>query len=353
MGEKQRGFTLIEILVATGLLGILIFLAMGAIAPLLALRKQLDAGAGLHLVSTYLRECISNDIPWQATVSDPANKSLACLREKKPCEDGQTGPIRLKVSAGENCMAPYDTMAPSTTGFRIDGTVCEGFKPTSGNDACPLRMDVSWTARCPLGEKRCINPLIMVKGQMIYRPAKVDEKIALNPERFQIMALRGRADGNRHFTLYETQEKGVPGGTCFNTGVYRKFVAAQTDDPGGYVRQVAADGRILLEPGTYECQISAPAHLVGPHRAMLFNLTRKKMLLLGTSEFAPNHMGFTPSRSEVTGMFTLAEPTQVAVMHFCGTLPADSGLKSQTLGVPTGLGTELYAVMRCNVIGEI
>lgn len=356
---KNRGFTLVEMLIAVAIGTVVLLAAVSIVNPLMQMKGHIDKSAGLHMISTYMRECVSNDEAWTNTVQDTANTSMECLRNPSMrCRNRAGGYFRLRgtlLAPGggpSDCMTNTNTLPTSTLGFMDDGRTCDTFNASIGNDNCPYKFNMYWEARCPSNEAECFNPMVAVIGQMVYEPVNRANRNnpGLNLNRYSIYALRGRADQNRYFVLAETQPQNTPGGICSAGGAYRRFSTTARIDPGSYVREVTADGRILLDPGVYHCRISSPAYMVGNHKALLVNANTREPILLGSNEYAPGFWGFTQTRSEIVGAFVLNVPTYVAVMHMCSALPMDTALHPQTMGVPMNLGLEVYSTMECAVL---
>lgn len=360
--DRAKGFSLIEVTVGLAILSVIIFMAASIVTPLMNLRNHVDSVSGLHMASAYLRECIKNDQAWLATVMDPANDSMRCLRDHTLCNPAAIVPpasyIKMKASldADDNCLPGFDTKpsASNTSGLNKAGEPCTGFS-SAGNDQCPFRYNVYWTATCPNGETRCLNPVIRVNADMVTGTTDTRNSKAMDLNRYAVRAVRGRGDMARQFVLYESTPPGmVPGnGRCSPGGVYRSFQFGNKVDPGNYVRKVnSTTGAILLEPGIYSCQISVPSYLAGSHAARLVDFKTRRVLLLGTSEFSPDFRGYTQTRSMIYGSFTLTSPTNVAVAHYCHSTPFDPTVNKFTLGRPMVMGLEIYSIMQCSVLSR-
>lgn len=360
--NSAKGFSLIEVTVGVAILSIIIFMAASVVSPLMKLRNHVDSVAGLNMASAFLRECIKNDQAWLATVMDPANDSMRCLREHTACDPVAIVPpasyIKMKASVDpdDNCLPSFDTKptALNTTGLNKAGEPCTGFSST-GNDQCPFRYNVYWTATCANGETRCVNPVIRVNADMVTGTNDNRNRATMDLNRYAIRAVRGRADVTRQFTLYETTPAGTyPGnGLCKPSGIYRRFQFGNKIDPGNYVRGATpTSGAILLEPGIYSCQISVPAYLAGSHMARLVDFKTKRVLINGTSEYSPDIRGFTQTRSMIYGSFTLTSPTNVAVAQYCNSRTIDPVASHLAMGRPMNLGIEIFSIMQCTVLSR-
>ncbi|MGE0633309.1 MAG: hypothetical protein AB7O96_12930 [Pseudobdellovibrionaceae bacterium] len=83
-----------------------------------------------------------------------------------------------------------DSQNPSA-GFRFDGTACTGFTP-SGNDRCPLRMNVQWKPSCEnaVHPGNCQNPEEVVSLTFVYAPRSAQYKFPLNPANYNYTSER-------------------------------------------------------------------------------------------------------------------------------------------------------------------
>lgn len=367
--KSNSGYSLVEVMVAAAIGIIVLGAAMAMVQPMLRLKNQLDTNSGLYTATMYMRDCISNDDAWKNTV---ILNGIACLMPNatnSPCTSGAGNEISLMgadlpgvaaTTSAPFCLANYDTAASATsnTGFTKEGTVCTGFSAT-GNDQCPYRMNLVWYALCPFpGDTTCTNPLVTIRGDMVYSPGPVGkanpQSTQVNLGKYQINVVRGRADQNRFFSIAETRASGTAAGTCAANGtVARNFKPAVVNDPGGYVHNSATlSDTIVLEAGTYDCQISVPGYAVGSFRAFLTNKSSGAILLVGSSEYSPAVYGNVAARSMISGTFTLNSPkNELQVAEWCSSLPFDP---TNTLGVPASMpsSVEVYTTMHCNVLAQ-
>jgi hypothetical protein len=356
----ERGLTVINLIfIITGLLALTVIILLIA-RPIFVLRQQAAPINGLHLISAYMRSCVLRTSSWSATVADPENKSLQCLRDGSDCNIKTIQPpfsyLKLKASAAPKdlCFQNYNTMpGTSTDGFTEAGTSCTGFSD-QGNAACPYRFNVYWQAECPDGAQVCKNPVVRVNGDLVRGSrdpqAQTDKEVA----RFALRTVRGRSDRTRYFTLAEV----VPAGKtaffapCNLQGNLRLF--NRGFDSGGYV-EFQKNGTIEFAPGTYSCRISVPGYRVGNFKTLLLDMTKPPgtPVLMGTSEYSALNGGYAQTRSEIVGTFKLRAKTQLAVVQICS---ASSGPQSESLnsmGVPMNIGkdfAEIYSTMECRVL---
>ena len=85
-------------------------------------------------------------------------------------------------------------------------------------------------------------------------------------------------------------------------------------------------GNVALQPGTYQCRISAPAYRVDEHQIRL-RVVNGATLLYGTSEFSDDTLSpGVQSRSQIDGQFTLAATTTLTVQHSTALVKTLNGL---------------------------
>ena len=129
-------------------------------------------------------------------------------------------------------------------------------------------------------------------------------------------------------------------GGGFTSGAWRTRDINTEDSDGGSHCAIAAN-QITLQPGTYVCNMSAPALLVDQHKIRLQNITDGVTELLGTSEYADSTgLAVDQTRSLLFGRFILAAAKVLEVQHRCVTTRAGNGF-----GVAANLGVnEVYTV---------
>lgn len=366
--RRQNGFSLVEVLVAIGIISVILLVASGVMQSMTELKTRVAKVAGLFGVPTEIRECINDEESWRATIADPANPSMACLRNRRPCNPATiaAGPNYIKVMRSVlvngtrtaiPCVPGYTTLpGVDTSGFTKDGAVCTGFA-TAGNDQCPFRYNVRWSATCAGGQATCMNPVIRINGNMNVGTADTRNGVTAALRRYAMSAVRGRADTVRYFTLEERRPTGqiVDTGFCNMTGAHRKFT--NLFDPGGFVIGFdPAQGTFTLIPGNYACRISVPVNLGRLHKSTLVNVSTGSTLLNGTSEYAPDFSGYVQTRSEIRGILTFRNPATLAVRTYCrGNGPSDPAFRDKMLGMPASQPghEELYSVIQCTALAQV
>ncbi len=125
------------------------------------------------------------------------------------------------------------------------------------------------------------------------------------------------------------------GGTATTGSWETRTLNTEVSDVYG-IASLAAN-QVTLQPGTYNCKISAPSYLTGRNQAKLYNATDASDILLGTSEFQND--GATINRSFVEGRFQLTAAKALEVRHRVATTRATDGY-----GIAQAWGTNVYTV---------
>ena len=176
--RMSRGFGIYEVIIAVGV-GSVLMLSIGKVITD-SLASQNRALTFIHLTSMSrdMMRALSYDQGWANTIeagstggSHVAGK-LQCLKGGTPCTaDGTAAgaPISQQTFAlfdtSNNLV--FDATNPNN-GLDRHGALCNTFSE-SGNDACPFRYDLKWTALCAPGN--CVRPQIKVSANLLYRPA--------------------------------------------------------------------------------------------------------------------------------------------------------------------------------------
>jgi hypothetical protein len=141
-----------------------------------------------------------------------------------------------------------------------------------------------------------------------------------------------------HAKVWEEAEAGRAGGSFIN-GAWQVRALNKIEVQASSGITLTTANRVVLPPGTYRFQISAPARRVGSHQARLQNVTADKTLALGTSEYAGAADAGSQTRSCISGRFILDAVTEIEIQHRCSSPYANIGF-----GEPTGWGPEIYTV---------
>ncbi|MGZ3721569.1 MAG: hypothetical protein ACXVA9_01480 [Bdellovibrionales bacterium] len=159
-------------------------------------QTQTDGATLGHVAS--LREDLlrtaNSEMSWPVTInkgsaggSNPLSK-MDCLGNGNPCTtDGTPNgpPIVDQVFALFNSDGRLIFDATNlSNGMDIRGQPCNSFS-MAGNDSCPFRFDLKWSANCTVGN--CVFPQIKMKATLYFKP--LSTAMPLNTSRLSIMDL--------------------------------------------------------------------------------------------------------------------------------------------------------------------
>ena len=165
--KNKEGVTLVEIMVALGLTGVIGLLAF---YPMLRV-AELQLGSDMHSwLETYhweLMSALTNEDSWNLIKTNNAAE-LACIIDNTDCtaKKATRDSNRLKIySTGNNI--PINDSSVLTSGFTYGGKPCNEFT-YNGNDKCPFRVVVVWEPLCINGA--CLSPDIRFYVSFKYAP---------------------------------------------------------------------------------------------------------------------------------------------------------------------------------------
>lgn len=233
--SSNVGMTLVEVMVAIGISGIVLTAIMSLSNLSLKQQYQSNLTFQADLFRKNLVLLINNSDAWKNTIAATANSApytvggtpytapptssatdppgLNCLiGSGSPCtnngKDLTASPAGTAISGmkilqilDNKGVLFYDTTS-NTKGLSPQGTACNGFvapsippaPPTPGNDNCPLRFDISWTAVCGTS---CVNPQVQIHIQAVYNPATSSRTVAFNPANYSATFFQsGSASGS-------------------------------------------------------------------------------------------------------------------------------------------------------------
>lgn len=245
--RNKKGFSLIGILVATCLLGIVLSGTLGVTQISLKQQSQSNITFMADQIRRNLTQHIQNGSAWQNTVNDSANTNLACLQSSTSCT-GMGGAFRLRDASNH---IVYDPLTPSN-GFTAAGSLCTTFS-TGGNDACPLRMELSWQPVC---SGTCVSPQVKIIGTITYAPQSPEKKIAFNSSNYG----------------FEVMQRASPSViTCYrsylNTPPAANVITFTAGDCGGTLPESGHVGFPTLVAsggGTFNFEVYQPGEPSGP-----------------------------------------------------------------------------------------
>lgn len=139
-----------------------------------------------QLASTIQAE-LADDSAWEQTLNldqklypgRPNFENFRCLREHTDCR-GKGGSFLFVDRRASPQRWTSDPLDPGR-GLNLTGQVCRHFPSSYGeNDYCPVRVDLSWTPRCP-SAGICIDPEIVVNGVLKVTMRYAAGFLPLNP----------------------------------------------------------------------------------------------------------------------------------------------------------------------------
>jgi len=263
-------------------------------------------------------------------MTNPANKALACIPSLGSCEPSQASGILLAdATPGSTCLG----LSQSEQGLTDSGHPCQ--KGTAG---CDLREKIAAHLECAPGFTKCGSPTVVIEVQVFEGESLLRAQTYSQP-----------AYPERRFVINQRLPMGQPGGACESGWAARKLnnIVMETADAVQALK--VQSGSILLGAGSYDCEISARAFRVGRHQAVLFDVTKRALLLLGSSERSPDSPSSAQTTSRGFGHFELKGNTVVTLFHYCEKEPVDAKVKPQALGAPAGKFPEVYAELNCVV----
>ncbi len=207
LAPKSTGQSLLSIM---GLFALLGGLMVGILNFTKILTKQRLQSTGTFQADVTRRNLLSvlnNSKAWNQTIALASNNrtsgsALDCLKDKTPCTTNGTDlsgggvaisdyPIHVVSDAAGQTY--YDTTS-SSRGFTMEGAPCTSFvaPPAAGNDSCPLRFNVKWSAVCA---GSCVNPQVKLSIEPIYNPGtNSSRKIAFNASNYGANVMRESAN---------------------------------------------------------------------------------------------------------------------------------------------------------------
>jgi prepilin-type N-terminal cleavage/methylation domain-containing protein len=192
LGKVNGGFTLIEVMMVMGI-GTVLILVIATIMKNSAV-SEMEAMTFAQL-ATLRRDLFvqaESDVAWVNTVragsaagARPASK-MDCLLNGNPCTvDGSPGGVPIT----DQPFALYDNSnnlvldgTSATIGLTTQASACNSFSQATGDDQCPFRFDLKWSAVCTPGA--CTYPLLKISGTLQYKPKS--SKLSFNTANYSL-----------------------------------------------------------------------------------------------------------------------------------------------------------------------
>jgi type II secretory pathway pseudopilin PulG len=281
--KNEKGMSLIEVLVAAGLM---IIVASGLVGIVTSMNKEQNNQtriSALRELKTRFQFLLSDQNSWNQTLASNAtagNALAVCIKNKTTCSSA--GISDLVIRDANNAVffdpPPFGTAVPAagSNGFTDKGAPCTAFNGTTGNDLCPITYKVVWEPICPLSGA-CINPLIRVTVRTMYKPSATaqvtsfslgnttgaagwtDDSNPANTGKYDVVIKRSASSISKAFS-YQIISGALGGGSCNVTPAVttRGAVAplwTVSSDPFGLATVSA--GVFTIKAGTYSCKLTA------------------------------------------------------------------------------------------------
>jgi hypothetical protein len=185
--KNQKGFTIIQTLIFLIVFSISSFFMTEVLKSLWFSNKIAKASVTFQQIQMIANGNLANYEAWQKIIS--INPSMACLATGT-CTHGTSSRIQVVSSiydpadAQFNNVAVYNIAAEPTRGYDLDGLPCNTYSDT-GNDACPIRVGVTWTVSCPTGG--CNRPINLISLTFEYTPANQLKMPVINVANYSVI----------------------------------------------------------------------------------------------------------------------------------------------------------------------
>jgi len=251
----DSGFSLLEIMVAMGILAVASYFLISLLQTSLKGSTQNNVTVQAEMIKRNLVNNFTNDPSWINTVN--SNPSLACLLPLyagtpggSTCAPGSISNIVVMDGAG----LFYDSTVSANNGFDANGVMCPGgFNSAAGNDKCPFRVDITVNLICPAGG--CGDPQIRIIGKMTYNPANpAFKKVTFNPDKYGFDFIRSQEASSLQAScdmLNGIYDSGPPPKCTIATVPQSTVIAVDAAScPDGYSPFGPAAGRVIMGAGS-------------------------------------------------------------------------------------------------------
>jgi prepilin-type N-terminal cleavage/methylation domain-containing protein len=194
---KQSGFSLIEVMVSIGILGIGISAIGFVVTQTFAMQEKSDLARKIGNYRTGLIAALDSDLAWRMTTKYSGNAAiLGCLDDSLSVPCTSPAPTGLIAVMNGSAQTVFDSTRP-TAGFKKTGDLCDAFNPLTGNSDCPLRYNITSKIICP-AVGPCSQPEVEVSGQLAYKGGPGMPQI--NTQKYDFKHVRGITSN----TLYKS-----------------------------------------------------------------------------------------------------------------------------------------------------
>lgn len=196
---NSKGTSLLEVIIAAGLLGIMLTVITTTINHFTDQQKVIAIHSLLSGVKANINFALNSSFAWENTVSSPENAHLAsCLNrpafsppppstcagaagghwDPSSSDSAYRDAYILQLRGIEGIAGSPGVYKPiahtvnvavnggGSKGLTVNGQECNNFNPVSGNDACPIQVRLSWQYICA----SCQYPSIRVYIRFFYKP---------------------------------------------------------------------------------------------------------------------------------------------------------------------------------------
>lgn len=252
--------SMVEIVVVLAILG---FVGLGSttmIRNMMSQQVRSNVKMDLHRLRDRFVAVLKNDQAWGNTIVNAANAGkLNCIGNSNPinwCTQGPqagNGNFRIFDASGN----PFFIADEATRGFTVNGENCNTFN-AAGNDACPFRYDIQWSASCPPTENQCPDPEVTITGTLQVAPTdKSDIRTRVTASDYNFVLTRRV---QFRFEVFEAHWAHATsnGGACGGAGYRQLPFNREGHDPGNIARITIGSNIEFTDPngGLYLCKVS-------------------------------------------------------------------------------------------------
>ncbi len=330
LGINQKGLSLVEMMVVVTIMSLVGVGVSSLLTNMISIQKKVEKKDSILQFKNALEANIKDNTSWAFSVYHATNAAtLNCLR------DDVGGCVDLTTFNNFNVFNRAGAIifqgASATGGFTYAGISCNTFDAAAGNDACPLRYNLSWTVRCPGGVNPCNKPIVHVQGLLVNNPQnKSDTSNNIDVGAYTLDFNRGDLMRYEPLEVRHIQYDGSAPGACNVGGLATRALGNLNYDVGGNISGTTATTFTLIA-GTYFCTVTAQVY----HQPTGFKI----QLNGGGGNIHQIANGFTAPYTSQTVSGTIGlqlnADTAFTVEQYCpaGT-PTDAPAANFQLGIP-------------------
>lgn len=212
--RNNKGVSIVELMIYVGLSTVVILIATSIVQVSQEMVQSSTIFAGLNEARNTILMTLRDETAFKKTLAYPGNSAVfKCLNQHASCSGG--GGTFTLLNAQGNVVA--EAARPNTSdGLTRIGAPCTAYS-ASGNDACPFKFSVSWTARCPKAtpfnpSPSCLDPSIEFAATLMVS-SKTPIK-DLNPSSYAIAAVKQNTSASLSETCTKMGGTFQPDGSC-------------------------------------------------------------------------------------------------------------------------------------------